>query len=123
MATLEQLLGSIVEFTKQMEGSIGGQPGPLDENSRADVARQLNELEALVEQVLDPASEPGLIPPDAGDPDTTSVSWNAAEFAEDFKALAENARQAMPGGDTECGTNLRTLKYCLDDFRAVCGIT
>ena len=123
MTTLEQLLSSIVELTTLVEASIGGQPGPLENASKADVAQQLDELKTLVERVLDPASDPGLIPPDAGDPDTTSVSWNAAEFAEDFKALAENARRARPGGDTECGTNLGTMRHCLDDFRRACGIS
>ena len=123
MATLEQLLSSIVELTKLVEESIGGEPGPLTDDHRADVSRRLSELEFLVGTVLDPALEPSLSPQDAGEPDTTHVTWNAAEFAEDFKAMAENARVAMPGNDVECGTNLRTIRHCLDDFRTACGIT
>ena len=123
METLEQILSSIVELTKLVEEGIGGQLGPLTDDRKLDVANRLHELESLVETVLNPASDPSLSPPDAGEPDTTDVSWNATEFAEDFKAMAENARQAMPGNDVECGTNLRTMKYCLDDFRKACGIT
>ena len=123
MATLEQLLSSIVELTKLVEDRIGGQPGPLTDDRRVEVSRRLSELESLVETVLDPAVEPSLSPQDAGEPDTTDVAWNAAEFAEDFKAMAENARVAMPGDDIECGTNLRTIRHCLDDFRTACGIT
>lgn len=123
MSTLEQLLGSIVEISTIVEDGISGDPGPLPGRQRIEVAGRLDELQAIVDSILDPESAPALDPPDAGEPDTSAVHWNAAEYAEDFKALAKNALHAIPGHDDECGNNLKTIRHCLDEFRQVCGIS
>jgi hypothetical protein len=118
---LEELLKELEEEAVDAATVAPSDGEPLSTSNRTIMHDNVDRVEAIIDQILDPAQHPSLNPADAGDVDPSVVPVTLEQYADDTAGLAEAAYVAAvtgPGIDDELiGTNLKTIESLLAGYR------
>ncbi len=127
---IREILRRIDEFASDAWVAIDGDAGPLQEPALSRVAADLDAIEHLIAQVLDPGIDPNLTPAGAGAVDPAFDPQTLPAYARDVLDLAAGAvawiESPVPDHDA-IGTDLKTILYLIDrpgphNFRTAAGL-
>ena len=129
IALLEDLIRALEDAEEETEGaqinatsSTTGQGLPPNPEL---LAIYLDSAEADIDQILDETRYPSLTPVDAGDVNLAVFPLTLSEHARTCVELAQQAFEEMligPKNHEVVGTNLKTIKALLPEYRALAGI-
>ena len=126
-STLDDLLEDLKEWLEELDEILDDLPEDVDPDSetKLQIGQKLDDVEAVIGQILDGQQAPSLDPHDAGAVDTSVTPATRSEYAQACRTLGAQARQGVlspPPDYQEIGTKLKTIQHLLPGYRAAVGL-
>ena len=126
MSILDDELEDLEEDLEDSKDATGSSAGPLSEPEQSQVAGKLSNSESIISRILDPNRSPSLDPTDAGSVDTSVSPTTLPEHAQECHTLAKKAHSESQNQNPDhelIGTNIKTIKHLIPEYRNLAGIT